>query len=121
MTEEYGDEDLSLWVDESCDFPKVKRDSFFKWKDQMNKEISMYRGRASHNIIDQLYPADYSVFFEYFWGKYLSSIYKKPLAYWIDNLKFIADRIRNPEMHSRKNLLSPRKPTRGNINMSGNH
>lgn len=107
MTEEYGDEDLSLWADEICDFPKVKRERFNKWRDQMNKEISMYHGRASHNIIDQLYPADYSVFFEYFWGKYLSTIYKHTLAYWTENLKFIADRVRNPEMHSRKNLISP--------------
>ena len=116
MTEEYGDEDLSLWVDEICDFPKVNRKRFNAWKDQMDREIRLYRGRASHNIIDQLYPTDYAVFFEYFWGKYLSAIYKPhTLAYWTENLKFIADRVRNPEMHSRKNLLLPESQQRATL------
>lgn len=107
MTEEYGDEDLSLWVDEIKDFPKVRSDRFKMWKDQMNNEIRIYRARASRNIIDQLYPSDYPIFFEYFWNKYLVYIFKKNLPYWTDNLKFISDKIRNPEMHSRKNLISP--------------
>lgn len=115
MTEEYGDEDLSLWVDEIRDFPKVNLKRFNEWKDQMNREIRMYSGRASHNIIDQLYPTDYPIFFEYFWCKYLQPIYKQSLTYWIDNLNFVATRVRNPEMHSRKNLLLPENQQRATL------
>ena len=107
MTEEYGDEDLSLWVDEIEDFPGLNRARFNEWKDHMKNEITQYRARASKNIIDQLYPKDYEFFFQRFWNTYLSNIFGKTLPYWKENLKFIAGKIRNPEMHSRKNLINP--------------
>ena len=107
MTEEYGDDNLALWVDEIEDFQGLDRKQFKKWKDQMEREKSQYRARASRNIIDQLYPADYPYFFKIFWTNYLKSIFGHDLTYWIQCLNFIANKIRNPEMHSRKNLITP--------------
>lgn len=107
LTEEYGDEDMSLWVDEIKDFPGVYNDNYNQWVYQMSQEQKFYKGRASHNIIDQLYPKDYIIFFNYFWTSYLEPIFGHTLKYWEANLRFIAQKIRNPEMHSRKNLISP--------------
>lgn len=107
MTEEYGDENLQLWIDEISDFPGVKRERLKMWTEQMEKEIRQYHARASRNIIDQLYPTDYTLFFEIFWTKYLEHIYGHNLVFWEKNLNFIANKIRNPEMHSRKNLINP--------------
>ena len=78
-----------------------------KWKKQMSSEISQYRARASRNIIDQLYPTDYPFFFRIFWSDYLEPIFGHNLSFWEKNLHFIANKIRNPEMHSRKNLINP--------------
>lgn len=107
MTEEYGDENLQLWVDEIEEFPGLDRSQFAKWKRQMASEIFQYRARASHNIIDQLYPSDYPFFFRIFWTNYLEIIFGHNINYWENNLKFIANNVRNPEMHSRKNLINP--------------
>ena len=107
MTEEYSDEDLSQWVDEIEDFPGLNRARFNEWKANMKKEITQYSARASKNIIDQLYPTDYEFFFQRFWTTYLNDIFGKTLPYWKENLKFIAGKIRNPEMHSRRNLINP--------------
>ncbi len=106
MTEEYGDDNLQLWVDEIEDFPGLDRPQFSKWKRQMSSEISQYRARASRNIIDQLYPTDYPFFFRRFWSDYLEPIFGHNLSFWEKNLLFIANKIRNPEMHSRKNLIN---------------
>ena len=106
MTEEYGDDNLQLWVDEIEDFPGLDRSQFSKWKRQMSSEISQYRARASRNIIDQLYPTDYPFFFRRFWSDYLEPIFGHNLSFWEKNLLFIANKIRNPEMHSRKNLIN---------------
>lgn len=106
MTEEYGDDNLQLWVDEIEDFPGLDRSQFSKWKKQMSSEISQYRARASRNIIDQLYPTDYPFFFRRFWSDYLEQIFGHNLSFWEKNLLFIANKIRNPEMHSRKNLIN---------------
>lgn len=106
MTEEYGDDNLQLWVDEIEDFPGLDRSQFSKWKKQMSSEISQYRARASRNIIDQLYPTDYPFFFRRFWSDYLEPIFGHNLSFWEKNLLFIANKIRNPEMHSRKNLIN---------------
>ena len=114
MTEEYGDDNLQLWVDEIEDFPGLDRSQFSKWKKQMSSEISQYRARASRNIIDQLYPTDYPFFFRRFWSDYLEPIFGHNLSFWEKNLLFIANKIRNPEMHSRKNLINSedqQKPT----------
>jgi len=105
MTEEFGDENLQLWVDEIADFPGLDLAQFGKWKRQMQAEISQYHARASHNIIDQLYPIDYPYFFKIFWTNYLKSIFGHDLSFWDKNLRFIANKIRNPEMHSRQNLI----------------
>lgn len=107
MTEEYGDENLQLWIDEIADFQDLDKAQFLRWKKQMQSEFSQYRARASRNIIDQLYPTDYPYFFKIFWADYLKSIYGHDLSYWEENLRFIANKIRNPEMHSRKNLIKP--------------
>lgn len=107
LTEEYGDEDMSLWVDEIEHFPGINLKSYDQWVYQMKEEIRIYNRRASRNIIDQLYPKDYIVFFSYFWTSYLESIFGHNFKYWESNLKFIAQKIRNPEMHSRKNLILP--------------
>ena len=107
MTEEYGDDNLQLWVDEIEDFPGLDRSQFSKWKKQMSSEISQYRARASRNIIDQLYPTDYPFFFRRFWSDYLEPIFGHNLSFWEKNFHFIANKIRNPEMHSRKNLINP--------------
>lgn len=115
MTEEYGDEDLSLWVDEIEDFPGLNRNQFNKWKKQMADEKSQYRARASRNIIDQLYPIDYPFFFKIFWTEYLKPIFGQDLPYWEENLKFIAFKIRNPEMHSRKNLINPEEQQKATL------
>lgn len=106
MTEEYGDDNLQLWVDEIEDFPGLDRSQFSKWKKQMSSDISQYRARASRNIIDQLYPTDYPFFFRRFWSDYLEPIFGHNLSFWEKNLLFIANKIRNPEMHSRKNLIN---------------
>ena len=106
MTEEYGDDNLQLWVDEIEDFPGLDRSQFSKWKKQMSSEISQYRASASRNIIDQLYPTDYPFFFRRFWSDYLEPIFGHNLSFWEKNLLFIANKIRNPEMHSRKNLIN---------------
>ena len=94
-------------MDEIEHFPGIKIDCYDQWVYQMQKERSVYGHRASRNIIDQLFPKDYIVFFSYFWRSYLESIFGHTLKYWEQNLKFIAQKIRNPEMHSRKNLISP--------------
>ena len=107
MTEEYGDENQQQWIDEISDFPGIKSERIKTWKSQMDKEILQYRARASHNIIDQLYPTDYPLFFKIFWDDYLEPIFGNSLSSWIKNLDFIATKIRNPEMHSRKNLINP--------------
>ena len=107
MTEEYGDDNYQLWIDEIEDFPGLDRSQFSKWKKQMTSEISQYRARASRNIIDQLYPTDYPFFFRIFWSDYLEPIFGHNLSFWENNLHFIANKIRNPEMHSRKNLINP--------------
>lgn len=107
MTEIYGDEDLQLWVDEISDFQGLDKKQFLRWEKQMQSEILQYRARASRNIIDQLYPTDYPYFFKKFWVGHLKSIYGHDLSYWEENLKFIANKVRNPEMHSRKNLIKP--------------
>lgn len=107
MAEEYGDDNLEMWVDEIEDFPNLNMEQFGRWKNQMRSEIRQFTSRASHNIIDQLYPTDYPYFFKIFWDDYLEAIFGRSLSYWVNNLNFIANKIRNPEMHSRKNLLSP--------------
>lgn len=107
MTEEYGDENLQLWIDEIADFPNLDKTQFGRWKKQMQSEHAQYRARASRNIIDQLYPTDYPYFFKIFWNDYLKSIFGHDLSFWEKNLRFIANKIRNPEMHSRKNLINP--------------
>jgi hypothetical protein len=107
MTEVYGDEDYQLWIDEIEDFPGLKKDRIGMWKEQMKRERSQFQARASRNIIDQLYPTDYPFFFRYFWSNYLKSIFGHDLSFWEENLHFIANKIRNPEMHSRKNLINP--------------
>lgn len=107
MTEVYGDEDYQLWIDEIEDFPGLKKDRIGMWKEQMKRERSQFHARASRNIIDQLYPTDYPFFFRYFWSNYLKSIFGHDLSFWEENLHFIANKIRNPEMHSRKNLINP--------------
>lgn len=106
MTEEYGDENLQLWIDEIEDFPGLDKAQFFKWKKQMGDERHIYGARASHNIIDQLYPKDYPFFFKIFWSNYLNAIFGHSLPYWEKQLNFIATKIRNPEMHNRINLLN---------------
>lgn len=115
MTEEYGDEDYNLWIDEINDFPGLNKERFRMWKDQMANEINQYRARASRNIIDQLYPKDYSFFFKFFWDKYLEEIFGLTSQHWIRNLDYIATKIRNPEMHSRKNLISPEDQQKATI------
>lgn len=107
MTEEYGDENLQLWIDEIEDFPGLDKAQFSKWKKQMGEERSQYGARASQNIIDQLYPKDYPLFFKVFWSNYLKVIFGHTLSYWENKLDFIAKKIRNPEMHNRINLLDP--------------
>lgn len=108
MTEEYGDDNYQLWVDEIEDFPGLDRSQFSRWKKQMAAEKSQFRARASQNIIDQLYPTDYPFFFRKFWDDYLMAIFGQVhnLPSWEKNLHFIANKIRNPEMHSRKNLIN---------------
>ena len=108
MTEEYGDDNYQLWVDEIEDFPGLDRSQFSRWKKQMAAEKSQFRARASQNIIDQLYPTDYPFFFRRFWDNYLMAIFGQVhnLPSWEKNLHFIANKIRNPEMHSRKNLIN---------------
>ena len=98
---------MSLWIDEIEHFPGINLKSYDQWVYQMKEEIRIYNRRASRNIIDQLYPKDYIVFFSYFWTSYLESIFGHNFKYWESNLKFIAQKIRNPEMHSRKNLILP--------------
>jgi hypothetical protein len=115
MTEEFGDEDLASWIDEISDFPELNRTQFNKWKKQMEQEKRQYRARASRNIIDQLYPVDYAFFFRHFWNDYLQNVYGKNLQYWEDKLNFIASKIRNPEAHSRKNLIDPEEQHKANI------
>ena len=109
MTEEYGDENMQNWSDEIEDFPGIKKERLKKWKEQMDAEIAQYRARASRNIIDQLYPTDYAFFFKKFWADYLGDIFGNlhDLSTWEKHLNFIANKIRNPEMHSRKNLINP--------------
>lgn len=106
MTEEYGDENLQLWIDEIEDFPGLNKAQFFQWKKQMGDERRIYGARASQNIIDQLYPKDYPFFFKTFWSNYLNAIFGHSLSYWENKLDFIATKIRNPEMHNRINLLN---------------
>ena len=106
MSEEYGNDNMDLWIDEIRYFPKVKSERFDQWLRQMKIEKNIYQERASTNIIDQFYPNDYIIFFEIFWLRYLHDIYKQSLQYWTESLKFIANKIRNPEMHSRRNLIA---------------
>jgi hypothetical protein len=115
MTEEFGDEDLSSWKDEISDFSGLNMAQFKKWEKQMEQEKRQYRARASRNIIDQLYPVDYSFFFKHFWKDYLQNIYGKSIQYWEEKLDFIASKIRNPESHSRKNLIDPEDQQKANI------
>ena len=81
----------------------------------MKLERKIYMARASDNIIDQLYPIDYPIFFNKFWMDYLRQIYGGTLLDWIEKLNLIAKNVRNPEMHSRRNLVDPDDRQKANI------
>lgn len=115
MTEEYGEENRSQWVEEIRDFEGVTHEKLSQWRHQMHQERAIYKARASDNIIDQLYPIDYPIFFKKFWIDYLRQIYGGTLSEWIANLNLIAKKVRNPEMHSRRNLVDPDDRQKANI------
>lgn len=116
LTQEYGDENISRWADELADIQEIKACRLNKWRDQMQKEQWLFKHKASINIVDQLYPIDYPVFFEIFWVRHLKEIFSTyTLSTWVDNLTFIANKVRNPEMHSRRNLLSNEDKNRAAI------
>lgn len=118
LTQEYGDENVARWVEELEDLPLIDNNQLSKWKTQMHIERKLYGTRASQNVVDQLYPRDYGIFFKLFWNSYLSeifSIHGTELSIWIEKLNFIATRVRNPEMHSRRNLLSDEDKNKATI------
>lgn len=116
LSQEYGDENIGRWGDELADHPLINKARLNVWKEQMRVEKALYHNKASRNIVDQLYPKDYKIFFEIFWIDYLKEIfYTHNLQKWVENLIFIATKVRNPEMHSRRYLLSDEDKNRATI------
>lgn len=110
LDEIYGDEWESLL---QTDLPSMKvaedNDLIKTLKRRRTKEIQLFGKRASNNLIDQLYPRHYPIFVELHWKEYYEDILENSLDYWLDNLNFIADKIRNPESHSRYGLVSDKE------------
>lgn len=105
LSEEYGEGQYSRWLSETCDRSEFSTFSKSRWRNQLEKERRYY-DNASPNFVNQVYPAEYATFFQIYWNDYLKQIFGKNLPYWLGNLTFIADRVRNIECHSRKGLLS---------------
>lgn len=93
---------------EDCDLIK-------SLKKRRGSEIQFFGRLASNNLIDQLYPRHYQIFVKLHWIEFYEDVLGNTLSYWIDNLNFIATRIRNPESHSRYGLLTDHELRRASL------
>ncbi len=105
LMEIYG-KDYSKWKEPIKDIiEKTNRkngpEHYLRLEGQMASEISHYPGSGSLNLVDQFYPKDYYPFIERYWEDSISQILGHDLEYWKKRLEFIANKVRNPESHSR--------------------
>ena len=116
VNEIYGDDWEKLIED---DLPKFSSPEDFYFieslKRRRKQERNLFGNKASNNLIDQLYPRHYSPLIELHWVDFYKDVFDETREYWIDNLEFIAKRIRNPESHSRDGLLTDKEMQRASL------
>lgn len=116
VNEIYGDDWEELIQD---DLPKFKspddNNLIGSLRSRRKQERELFGQRASNNLIDQLYPRHYAPLIGMHWEDYYQDIFVGTKEYWIDNLEFIAKRIRNPESHSRDGLLTNKEMHRASL------
>lgn len=115
LAKHFDSTDYATWTVGLSLMNEISKDRLNVWKGQMYAEKAKYGTSSSPNIINQLYPKDFHIFFKLFWEQYLSTIYGKDLFYWLNALSFIAEDIRNPIAHSRKGLLSEKDQLKATI------
>lgn len=115
LAKHFNTKDYATWVAGLSFIDDIPKDRLNIWKGQMHAEKTKYGAAGSPNIINQLYPKDFQIFFKLFWDECLSDIYGKDLFYWLNALSFIADDIRNPFAHSRKGLLSEKEQLKATL------
>ena len=91
------------------------RDLIGTLKSRRSKERKSFGTRASNNLIDQLYPRHYPIFIQLHWNEFYEEVLGDTMNYWLDNLNFIAKRVRNPESHSRFGLLTDQEHRKASI------
>jgi hypothetical protein len=116
VNEIYGDDWEKLIED---DLPRFSSPEDFNFIDSLKKrrkkERDLFGAKASPNLIDQLYPRHYAPLVELHWDDFYQDVFDVKREYWIDNLEFIAKRIRNPESHSRDGLLTDKEMQRASL------
>ena len=116
VNEIYGDEWVKLIEDDLPRFSNPEDSRFIdSLKRRKDSERKQFGSRASSNLIDQLYPRHYAPLIELHWGDFYQDVFDGTKKYWIDNLEFIAKRIRNPESHSRDGLLTDKEMQRASL------
>jgi hypothetical protein len=108
VNEIYGDDWERLIQDDLpvLSHPLEDRRLIQTLQERRMKEKRDFGSKASRNLIDQLYPRHFPIFIELHWDEFYEDIFESSLDYWLNNLEFLAKRIRNPESHSRAGLLS---------------
>jgi hypothetical protein len=116
VNEIYGDDWEALIEDDLPNFSSPEDYNFIEsLKRRRSQERKLFGNKASNNSIDQLYPRHYAPLIELHWGDFYQDVFDGTKEYWIDNLKFIAKRIRNPESHSRDGLLTDKEMQRASL------
>lgn len=111
VNEIYGDDWERLILNDLpvITYPPDDRRLIQTLQERRMKEKRDFGSKASRNLIDQLYPRHFSIFIELHWDEFYEDIFESSLEYWLDNLEFLAKRIRNPESHSRADLLTDKE------------
>lgn len=116
VNEIYGDDWEQLIED---DLPRFSSPEDFNFivslRRRRKQERNLFGNKASNNLIDQLYPRHYAPLIELHWDDFYQDVFDGKREYWIDNLEFIAKRIRNPESHSRDGLLTDKEMQRASL------
>lgn len=116
VNEIYGDDWENLIEDDLPRFSSPEDFNFIEsLKRRRKQERNLFGKKASNNLIDQLYPRHYAPLLDLHWAYFYQDIFDGTREYWIDNLEFIAKRIRNPESHSRDGLLTDREMQRASL------
>ena len=111
LSHEYGD-DERIWEAEIKDL--FNNADWLEYIEHRNKEIALFKSRASKCIIDQLYTRHYIILIEEYWDDNIDVLLGHSLDYWKDELGFICRYVRNSVAHSRI-LLSPEEKNRATL------